>query len=120
MQFSIFAAAILLVAMLIHVASSPARGGDADSSGYDAVVRQVEGQRTWDIAPDYWIEVKSIVRDGWERHGLIFGYGNNDAECQKAIARLKAVKHTARLPLRAGQLTRHATQGPVDGRCPLR
>lgn len=40
-------------------------------------------------ASDYWIELRNMAGE-WERVGLIFGYTDDQGECAKAIAGLKA------------------------------
>lgn len=66
-------------------------GSEGDVPGYDALLKHVEKNRVGQDS-DHWIEMGSIG-GGWERVGLIFGYIDDYAECQKAIAGLKLANY---------------------------
>lgn len=59
--------------------------------GFNELSEQVEGSRIGQDT-DQWIEMLNVVGE-WERTGLIFGYGNDLEECEKAIAGLKAANY---------------------------
>lgn len=66
---------------------------DEGVPGHSGLERQVEGSPVG-TASDHWIEMKNLVGE-WERTGLIFGYGDDFEECQKAIEGLARI-NTAR------------------------
>jgi len=78
------AAALLLYALT-------ACGNEDGVAGYDALSEHVESGRVG-MDADHWIEMKNAAGQ-WERTGLIFGYLDDHAECQVAVAGLKRVNY---------------------------
>lgn len=66
-------------------------GSTDDVAGYDGLVEYVETNKVGSNT-DQWIEMKNLGGE-WERTGLIFGYVDDFAECQKAISGLKQVNY---------------------------
>ena len=60
--------------------------------GFDDLSDQVSDNRVGADA-DQWIEMLNLVGE-WERTGLIFGYGDDFSECQKAIEGLKKANYS--------------------------
>lgn len=54
---------------------------------YNTFVTDVESNKMGG-AQDYWIEMQNVFGE-WEKTGLIFGYGNDLEECEKAITGLQ-------------------------------
>jgi hypothetical protein len=48
------------------------------------------GERQLGRSKDQWIEIRNSAGE-WERTGLIFGYVDDNEECEKAIAGLREV-----------------------------
>ncbi len=64
-------------------------GSSSGVDGDDSLSKHVANNQIGRDA-DQWIEMFNDA-GGWERTGLIFGYVNDNEECQKAIEGLKRV-----------------------------
>lgn len=90
-EVSVFERLMLVVA--ISVPLSACEQTTSYDEDYQRFVESV-GENKLGFAADHWIEMQNITGE-WEKTGLVFGYGNDFDECQKAIDGLKAA-NTAR------------------------